>query len=88
MENIGPHKNGKFVKVHTNSGTQFSSMVENYPRLNIIVWFDKDFLANILSLATVRKLYHVTVDTAQETIMHVPVSKTGITAFIEIPNGL
>ena len=88
MENIYPHKNGEFVKVHTNRGTQLSTMVVNYLRLNIPAWFNKDSRANIISLIAVMKLYRVTMDTAEEVVMYAHVSKTDIMIFVKIPNGL
>ena len=87
MKNIASYKDGGFVKVHTNGGTQISSMVADYPRLSITIWYNKDSLAIIFSLAAVKKLYRVTIDTAEEAVMHVHVAANNVTAFVEMPNG-
>ena len=63
-------------------------MVVEYPRLIISIWYNKDSLANILSLASVRKLCHVTMDTAEEALMYVHVAANDIMTFIKIPNVL
>jgi Reverse transcriptase (RNA-dependent DNA polymerase)/Zinc knuckle len=51
------------VTVHTNGGTQVSSYVGDIPNFGP-VWFNPLSLANILSLAAVRKVCRVTMDSA------------------------
>ena len=70
VEEIRPHENGKFLKVHTSSGTHISSLVANYPRLDMQVWYNKDSLAKILSLAAVRKLCRVTTNPREGSYMY------------------
>ena len=87
MEDIGPRKNSDLFKVHTNSGTSLSSLMANYPRLVIPVWYNKDLLVNSNSIVAVSKLYCVTIDTAQESFIYM-ISENDIMTFIEMPNGL
>lgn len=49
-------------------GFQESTLVEDFPNLGE-VWFNPDFIANILSLSYVRKVCRVTMDTADESSM-------------------
>ena len=88
VENIESHKNEKFVKVHTNNDTQMSSLVDNYPIVGIPVWYNKSSSAKVLSLAAIRKLYRVTMDTTQEAVMHVHVPEIETLSFVEMPIGL
>ena len=65
-----------------------SSLVVNYLRLGMLVWYNTSSLANILSLAAVRKLYRVTMDTVQGAAMHVHVPETNVISFAEMLNGI
>jgi hypothetical protein len=58
------------VTVHTNGGTQVSSYVGDIPNFGP-VWFNPKSLANILSLAAVRKICRVTMDSAIAPSFHV-----------------
>jgi len=53
------------MKVFTNGGTQTSSMVGEVRNFGT-VWYNPNSLANILSLAEVRKKFRVTMDSAIE----------------------
>ena len=74
--------------VHTNGGTQLSSNMAKYTRLDIPVWFNSDSFANILLLAAVIKLYRVTVDSAEGGVIHAHISPTDVISFVEIPNSI
>ena len=52
------------------------------------LWYNKESLANILSLVAARKLYSVTMDITEELVMYVHVTVNDNTTSIEIPIGL
>jgi len=54
----------------TNGGHHYSHMIGDFPNLGE-VWFNKDSIANILSLAEVHKVCRITMDTNSETAQHV-----------------
>jgi hypothetical protein len=68
LVNIRPSPNK--LRVHTNGGTQFSSKMGTVTNFGD-VWFNEDSLANILSMAAVRKVCRITMDTSIEAAMHV-----------------
>ena len=53
------------LKVHTNGGTHISSLVGDIKNFGT-VWYNPNSLANIFSLAAVRKLCRITMDTSAE----------------------
>ena len=65
-----------------------SSMVADCPRLSMPICYNKESLVNILSLIVVSKLYRVTMDTAEEAVMHVHAATNKIMTVVEIPNEL
>jgi len=75
------------LKVHTNGGTQISSLVGDIKNFGT-VWYNPDSLANISSLAAVRKLCCITMDTSVEAALCVHCSDGSITKFIEYGLGL
>jgi hypothetical protein len=75
------------LKVHTNGGTQISSLVGDIKNFGT-VWYDPDSLANIFSLAAVRKLCRITMDTSVEAALCVHRSDGLITKFIKYGLGL
>ena len=75
------------VKVHTNGGEQESYQFGDTEFFGS-VWFNPASLANILSLAQVRKYCRVTMDTRQEPAMIVHLGNGKIMKFKEYTNGL
>jgi len=75
------------LKVHTNGGTQISSLVRDIKNFGT-VWYNPDSLANIFSLAAVRKLCCITMDTSVEAALCVHSSDGSIMKFIEYRSGL
>jgi len=71
----------------TNGGHQVSNMIGDFPNLGE-VWFNKDLIANILSLAKVCKVCQVTMDTNNEPAMHVHRLDGSVMIFIEHESGL
>jgi hypothetical protein len=58
------------LRVHTNGGTQLSTQMGHVKNFGH-VWFNPDSLANILSMAKVRKVCRITMDTSVEPAMSV-----------------
>jgi hypothetical protein len=70
------------LKVHTNGGTQILSLFGNIKNFGT-VWYNPNFVANIFSLAAVRKLCCITMDTYVEAALCVHRSDGVIMKFIE-----
>jgi hypothetical protein len=75
------------LRALTNGGHQDSNMVGDFPNLGE-VWYNKHSIANILSLAHVRKVCRVTMDTAEETALFVHQLDGSIMKFVEHDSGL
>jgi hypothetical protein len=71
LSNIRPSSHT--LRALTNGGFQDSTMVGDFPNLGP-VWYNKDSIANILSLADVRRVCRITMDTtaAAELCVHRP----------------
>jgi hypothetical protein len=79
---------GRVLCAITNGGHQDSDMVGDFPNLGE-VWFNEDSIANmILSLANVRKVCHVTMDTSHEPALLVHRLDGSVMKFVEHPSGL
>ncbi len=78
---------GRVLRAITNGGHQDSDMVGDFPNLGE-VWFNEDSIANILSLADVRKVCRVTMDTSHEPALLVHRLDGSVMKFIEHPSGL
>ena len=65
LTNIRHCGNARGLRVHTNGGSQDTNMIGDLPGFGP-VWYNKGSLANILSLAAVRKVCRVTMDTLEE----------------------
>ncbi len=52
------------------------------------MWYNKDLLANILSMAEVRKVCHITIDTAAKAAINVHRKDGSIMKFLECASGL
>lgn len=75
------------LRAITNGGHQDSNMIGDFPNLGP-VWYNKQSIANILSLADVRKVCTVTMDTAKEPAINVQRKDGSIMSFVEHPSGL
>jgi hypothetical protein len=75
------------LRAITNGGFQDSDMVGEFPNLGE-VWYNANSIANILSLADVRKVCTVTMDTSRSPSMDVHRKDGTIMSFIEHPSGL
>jgi Reverse transcriptase (RNA-dependent DNA polymerase) len=85
LHNIRP--SATTVTVHTNGGTQVSSYIGDIPNFGP-VWFNPQSLANILSLAAVRKVCRVTMDSAVNPSFHVHKLDGSTMIFNEFTSGL
>ena len=75
------------LKVHTNGGTQISTQLGTVNNFGD-VWYNEKSLANILSMAAVRKVCRITMDTSIEAAMHVHKQDGTIMKFAEYTSGL
>ena len=78
---------GSQITVHTNGGMQTSTMVGDIPNFGT-VWYNPRSIANILSLAAVRKVCRITMDTAVEPAFLVHRRDGSIMKFFEFTSGL
>ena len=85
LQNIrsSPH----VLRALTNGGHQDSNMIGDFPNLGQ-VWYNPDSIANILSLADVRKVCKVSMDTSKEPTIFVHRLDGSVMKFIEHPSGL
>ena len=82
------HKVDESLLLVTNGGSQVSHHMGMLPDFGP-VWYNPDSIANVLSLAQVRSLRRVTMDSAVSPAFHVhKLDGTGITVFSEHPSGL
>jgi hypothetical protein len=77
---------GKKLTVHTNGGTQVSTLVGDTSFGT--VWYNPHSLANILSMAAVRKQCRITMDTSVEAAMCVHRADGSVMKFTEFASGL
>jgi hypothetical protein len=75
------------LRAITNGGFQDSTMVGDFPNLGE-VWYNRDSIANILSLAAVRRVCRVTMDTAVFSSFFVHRLDGSVMEFVEQPSGL
>ncbi|KAI2490511.1 Reverse transcriptase (RNA-dependent DNA polymerase) [Fragilaria crotonensis] len=85
LTNIRP--SDRTLRAVTNGGFQDSTLVGDFPNLGP-VWFNPASIANILSLADVRKVCRVTMDTIAEPAMHVHRLDGSTMKFVEHECGL
>lgn len=86
LSNIRP-SSSHVLRAVTNGGFQESTLVGDFPNLGE-VWFNSQSIANILSLAEVRKVCRVTMDTAHESAMLVHRIDGSVMRFTEHQCGL
>jgi len=75
------------LRVHTNGGTQLSTQIGDIPNFGH-VWYNPKSLANILSMAAVRKLCRITMDTLFDLAIHVHQRDGSLMTFLEYKSGL
>jgi hypothetical protein len=75
------------LRALTNGGHQDSDMIGDFPNLGA-VWYNPESIANILSLADVRKVCRVTMDSCTEPAMLVHRLDGTVMKFTEHPSGL
>jgi hypothetical protein len=80
-------KSEKVLRAITNGGYQDSSMIGDFPNLGE-VWFNTESIANILSLAEVRKVCRITMDSSIAPVMNVHRLDGSIMQFVEHECGL
>jgi hypothetical protein len=80
-------KSEDVMRAITNGGYQDSNMIGYFPNLGD-VWYNKDSIANILSLAEVRKVCRVTMDSSNEPSINVHRFDGSIMKFVEHESGL
>jgi hypothetical protein len=80
-------KSGRILRAITNGGYQDSDMVGDFPNLGE-VWYNSNSIANILSLADVRKVCRVTMDSLVDPSMHVHRLDGSVMRFVERESGL
>jgi hypothetical protein len=85
VTNIRP--SARTLRVHTNGGTQTSNQIGTVKNFGD-VWFNTNSLANILSMAEVRKVCRITMDTSLEAAMHVHRKDGSLMKFQEYRSGL
>ena len=85
LQNI--RNSGRTLRAITNGGYQDSTQVGDFPNLGE-VWFNEFSIANILSLADVCKVCHVTMDSAETPSINVHRRDGSIMQFVEHPSGL
>jgi hypothetical protein len=85
LSNIRPSSHA--LRALTNGGHQDSHHIGDFPVLGP-VWYNPNSIANILALASVRKLCRVTMDTSQECSLVVHRTDGSLMKFREHPSGL
>jgi hypothetical protein len=73
ISNIGTSR--QKVCATTNDGTQPSTLIGDFKSLGV-VWYNPEAIANILSLAILRKVYRVTMDTSVNSTYQNPHMRT------------
>ena len=85
VENVRPCD--AVLELHTNGGLQLTQHIAEYPGFGT-VWFNPHGLANILSLAAVRRVRRVTMDTDIEPAILVHRPDGTVLRFVEFQSGL
>jgi hypothetical protein len=76
------------LRVHSNGGFQDTHMIRDLPGFGPPVWYKKGSLANILSIAAIRKICRVTMDTLAEATIIVHKHNGNQMKFLESKTGL
>jgi len=80
-------KSERTLRAITNGGHQDSCMLGDFPNLGE-VWYNSKSIANILSLADVRRVCRVTMDSSREPALHVHRLDGTVMKFIKHESGL
>ena len=81
------HTSSGQLKVHTNGGTQILNQIGQTKHFSE-VWYNPSSLANILSIAVVRKRYRITIGTSIARVMNVHCNNGMIMVFREFETSL
>ena len=87
LNNIRECNDKQGLRIHTNGGPQDTHMVGDLPGFGT-VWYNPASIANILSLAAVRKICRITMDTEHEPAIIVHKRNGGTMKFTESDTGL
>ena len=87
LTNIGESSDGEVLKVYTNGGSQESTQVGTLEGFGE-VWYNPKSLANILSMAAVRRRFRITMDTQADAAMYIHLPSGEKLRFAEGPSGL
>ena len=87
LTNIGDSPFSQILKVYTNGDSQKSTKVGTLDGFGE-VWYNPESLANILSMAAVRKVFRITMDSSVDAAMYVRLPTGGKLRFAEGPSGL
>ena len=87
LTNIGESPDGDRLNVYTNGGSQESTLVGTLNGFGN-VWYNPKSLANILSMAAVRKKFRITMDTDDDAALLVHLPTGAKLRFAEGPSGL
>jgi hypothetical protein len=80
-------ESGRVLRAITNGGYQDSTLIGDFPNLGE-VWYNSQSIANILSVADVRKVCRVTMDTSVASAILVHRLDGSIMTFVEHASGL
>ena len=81
------HKSNLTLCALTNDGQQDSHLVGEFGNLGADVWYNPNSIANILSLADVRKICRVILDTSAEPALCVHCPDGSVIKFVEHNSG-
>ena len=87
LNNIRPATESNGIRVYGTGGYQDSHLVGDVKNFGT-VWYNEHSLANILSMAAVRKKFRITMDTASEAALIVHATNGKLMKFTEYKSGL
>lgn len=87
LRNIRPCGSQGGLRIHSNGGFQDTYQVGDLPGFGT-VWYNEGSLANILSMAAVRRICRITMDTQVEAAIYVHKANGQVIKFLESSNGL
>jgi len=87
LTDIGDSPYGEILKVYTNGGSQESTKLGTLDGFGQ-VWYNPESLANILSMAAVRKFFRIMTDSSVDAVMYVHLPTGVKLRFTEGPSGL
>ena len=84
---INIRKKGITLRAFTNGGYQDSNFIGDLPGF-FQVWYNPQYMVNILPLSDVRKRFRITIDTALEAAILIHLDDGSIIKFEEVGSGL